>query len=548
MRTRSWKALDLRGTSYCPVHNNQQGGAQPTFSILFHRFLHHAHNLENSLFCTHQFLVFHQDTLMAPRPEPFQALVAEDDATPLSLDLRVPSPTSVLTTAEAQVVVLVDPMSSGVKLQQKLFETNLYKMIIVWSNRSQPAAREKHFKKTGRSKVEFLAVLTCEGDDQLDATLTKILDAAAGLPIAAVLCGSEFGVLLEDAIAKGLNERLGSSHLRPSGMPQPTTKVDKHMQANALQAHGLAAVREKLARSEDDVHAFLKENAGADTEFVVKPQTGAGSVGVMFADSPEAVLEAYRKIMKGEHKAHVGDKYRHYEEAGVLLQEKLTGIEYVVDAVVNNGFAKVTAIWKYDKRPCNGAAFVTYSKELQVMEDPNCQEIVDYTEQVLEAVGFNSGAIHAEVMYTVNRGPVLVELNCRMHGGDGAWVQPAEICMGYSQLSILMDVYLQGGKQFENIPSRPFEAKSWCQQAKMRSYVEGTLKQVIPSQWERITSLPSFYSHMFGVKEGDQIIKTVDMPSVPGEITLVHSDKNQLAKDYQLMNEILEEGIFEIEQ
>ena len=100
---------------------------------------------------------------------------------------------------------------------------------------------------------------------------------------------------------------------------------------------------------------------------------------------------------------------------------------------------------------------------------------------------------------------------------------------------------------FENIPSRPIEAKGYCQQVKMRSHIEGTLKCVIPSQWTRIEDLPSYHSHMFGVHVGDQLLKTRDMPSVPGEVTLVHADKDQLAHDYELLNEILAEGIFEIE-
>jgi biotin carboxylase len=445
-----------------------------------------------------------------------------------------------------QAVVLVDPMSTGVFLQKKVFESGLYSVVIVWSDRSQPAAREKHFVTSGHPREDFLAVITHEAGE-LDDTLLAILAATANKTIAAVMCGSEFGVLLEDQIANGLNQKLGTTHLRGSGIPVLNTKVDKHLQANTIRSNGLNAVREKLARCEEDVQAFLDENNEPGTSFVVKPQTGAGSVGVTFCDSPKAVWEAYHKILAGEHKAHCRNKYRHYTQAGVLLQEYLKGTEYIVNSVVADGVIKTTAMFKYDKRPYNGAAFVCFSKELQVISDPNCEEILEYTEQVLKAVGFTSGAIHAEVMYT-SRGPVLVELNCRLHGGNGAWVQPAEICMGYDQLSMLVDVYLNGGKMFENIPSRPIEAKGYCHQTKMRSHIEGTLKRVDPVQFGRIEALPSYYSHVFGVKEGDQLLKTVDMPSVPGEVTLVHSDKAQLAADYEMLNKILAEGIFEVEE
>ena len=267
---------------------------------------------------------------MAPRPDPFQQTLVSiaETATPLAMgiDLELPSPTSVLTSPLPQAIVLVDPMSTGVILQRKVFESGLYSVVVVWSDRSQPAAREKHFATSGYSREDFLAVIAHE-EGQLEDTLLAILAATTNMTIAAVMCGSEFGVLLEDQIANGLNQKLGSTHLKGSGIPILNTKVDKHLQANTIRSNGLNAVREKLARSEEDVQAFLDENNEPGASFVVKPQTGAGSVGVTFCDSPKAVWEAYHKILAGEHKAHCRNKYRHYTHAGVLLQEYLKGTE-----------------------------------------------------------------------------------------------------------------------------------------------------------------------------------------------------------------------------
>lgn len=481
--------------------------------------------------------------------------------------LEIPSPRSVLAgiplDVHHQTVVLVDPLSTGVLLQKRLFNAGTYSIVLVWSDRSQPAAREKHFMRSGYQREDFAAVIVHK-EGGLEETLDSILAATAHTAIAAVLCGSEFGVLLEDQIADGLNARLGTTHLKSSGMPARTIKVDKHLQANTLRKAGLAAVRERLAHTAEDVRAFLEETANRHSSHnnngpaapsdsstfssacVVKPQTGAGSVGVTFCISEQEVWDAYHTILAGEHKAHCGDKYRHYKQAGVLLQEYLVGTEYIVNAVVRDGVVKTTAMWKYDKRPYNGAAFVCFSKELQVLSDDNCEEILAYAENVLQAFGFQNGAIHAEIMYTADRGPVLVELNCRLHGGNAAWVHPAELCMQYDQLSVLMDVYLNNGKMFSTIPSRPVKAYSYCHQVKMRTHVQGQLDSVIESQLERIQALPSYLEHCFGVKPGDWLTKTVDMPSVPGEVTLVHNDKAILAADYEQLNQILAEGIFHV--
>lgn len=169
-------------------------------------------------------------------------------------------------------VVLVDPLSTGVLLQKRVFALG-YQVILVWSDRSQPASQVRHFERSGHGKEDFAAIICHEHEEQLPETLDKIL-AVATTNIVAVMCGSEHGVLLEDAVAEGLCERLGVSHIKSSGMFSRNTKVDKHAQANTVRKAGLAAVRERLARTEEDVQAFLEEcreaNGTPPTSFVVK--------------------------------------------------------------------------------------------------------------------------------------------------------------------------------------------------------------------------------------------------------------------------------------
>lgn len=487
---------------------------------------------------------------VAARDEPVPAVMDAVSSPPL-LVTELPSPTSTLYGTihdpQAPTVVLVDPMSTGVILQQRVFALG-YRVVVVFSDRTQLASRERHFERSGRNREDFAAVIVHESDEMLEDTVSQIL--AVTTNIVAVMCGSEHGVLLEDAIADALRNALGVFHIKSSGLVDRQTKVDKHAQANIIRKAGLAAVREKLAYNAEDVAHFLEEVGGSHKSFVVKPQTGAGSVGVTFCDSEQSVFDAFHNILAGEHKVHCKSKYKHYSHAGVLLQEYLKGTEYIVNSVVRNGDIKTTAMFRYDKRPCNGAAFVCFSKELVIPGDktePQLDEIAEYAKRVLRAVGFRNGAIHAEIMYTEDRGPVLVELNCRLHGGNGAWVQPANQCIGYDQLSVFMDAYLNEGKHLWSvIPELPQKALAWCQQVKMRSFVEGTLQCVIPEQWARIQALASYTDHTFGVLPGDRILKTIDMPSVPGEVTLVHQDKQVLTHDYELLNEIFREGIFRV--
>ena len=44
-----------------------------------------------------------------------------------------------------------------------------------------------------------------------------------------------------------------------------------------------------------------------------------------------------------------------------------------------------------------------------------------------------------EVMYNDESGPCLVEVGSRCHGGEGTWLPVAQECIGFTQVSVLMD-------------------------------------------------------------------------------------------------------------
>ena len=108
---------------------------------------------------------------MAPRPVPYSVLVQEQWENATENGLRIPSPNSVLAGPLDQAVILVDPLSTGVLLQKRVFEAGIYKVVIVWSDRSQIGAREKHFKRSGHPREDFAAVITHE-DGKIEETLS----------------------------------------------------------------------------------------------------------------------------------------------------------------------------------------------------------------------------------------------------------------------------------------------------------------------------------------------------------------------------------------
>jgi len=217
----------------------------------------------------------------------------------------------------------------------------------------------------------------------------------------------------------------------------------------------------------------------------------------------------------------------------------------VVDTVSRSGVHKCVAIWKYDKRTFNGSGVVYFGMRLMPIEaEPELLAMVEYTFGVLEALGIRNGAIHSEVKLE-ERGPVLIEANCRLHGGEGTWAPMAEACLGYSAVSAMLDAMLDP-LAFAALPSVPTNFRAHAKEAKLRSGVQGTLKEIDAAAMAKIRSLPSYRSEMISAKVGAPIELTIDAVTACGNLNLVNQDLKQLEDDYRTFHQIVEKGIFKV--
>ena len=119
----------------------------------------------------------------------------------------------------------------------------------------------------------------------LDTTIAEL--CSLGLPIRAIVVGSEPGVELADELASALG-------LRGNGTALSATRRNKFYQAQAIGAAGLAVGAQAVASCAAQMEAFLASQAWP-TPFkaVVKPVDGAASQGVTVCDSPGAVRAAF---------------------------------------------------------------------------------------------------------------------------------------------------------------------------------------------------------------------------------------------------------------
>merc|ERR1711972_396311 len=226
--------------------------------------------------------------------------------------------------------------------------------------------------------------------------------------------------------------------------------MGKNVQQKLVRAFGLRAVRESLGKKWSDVIEFV------DCEqfpIILKPVESAGSDGVKLCNDKEDAKKHFHLLMNSQ-------RVNGGANAGVLCQEFLKGAGYVVDHVSRDGVHKTVMVWKYDKRPANGAAFVYYGMIPLESSTMEAQILINYTRGVLNALGLANGPTHAEVIMT-SSGPCLVEMNCRSHGWMGGWVPLAKAMTGgYAQPKVALDAYLDP-KEFARIPDvmrSPFRA------------------------------------------------------------------------------------------
>ena len=217
-----------------------------------------------------------------------------------------------------------------------------------------------------------------------------------------------------------------------------------------------------------------------------------------------------------------------------LVQERITGTEYIVNTVSCNGKHRLTSIWVYDKvRLPNGTN--AYNNVMPVGElEPGHWELVSYAYDVANAIGIKYGPVHGEYIIDEN-GPVLIEVNCRPMGG-GMSRKFIERISGHHETNAVLDSYLDPAK-FDEERRKPYRIHSF-----------GALKIIIVPTDTAEKSTPiiqlsrhmrSYYSAKFpGAGQRVSLPGTRNLETAGGMIYLLHEDEKVVREDCRLLHEI----------
>lgn len=424
-----------------------------------------------------------------------------------------------------QCIAVCDPVSTGGTLAAELASRG-YHMIKVWTSDCSLEFKE-HIPKCAQN-LEWLGEVTEQ--PELAQTVAAVRSVAGKYELIACVVGGESGVTLADALSEALGLRTNGTEL--------ASRRDKSVQQKLVKAAGLRSTREASGTTLEEVREFLNSEP---MPCIVKPVESCGSDGVKKCCSIAEAEAHFEVLMKAQHKCGAFG-------AAVICQEFLSGKEYVVDHVSRDGVHMTTMCYVYDKRPTNGGEFVYYNI-LPVPSDSEVAKVlIPYIRGVIDALKIKHGPTHAEVMLTHDGTPCLVEMNCRAHGWDGAWVPLCRaLTGGYSQVDVAADAILDEDA-FNRLPD---VYPSFCAGGQMVALVsnfEGVIA-ALPG-YDAIQALPSFSSMEVGshIAVGAQLQKTIDLFTAGGLVILCHPDPKVVAKDEAFIRQMeLDGGLFELQ-
>eukprot|EP00775_Hariotina_reticulata_P008709 gene8709-8890_t len=268
---------------------------------------------------------------------------------------------------------------------------------------------------------KFMPIDFADAEHVFDNCLKALRSASAAL-------GSLDGVTTFCEMAVPLVARLSEA----LGLPGNTAEAvdaarDKYATRTGLAAAGLPTPRNSRISSPEDV-----EPAGQHVGFpaVIKPVSGAASIGVIRVNNMEDLHKAYQRVVKDLSRAKVvagaliegGDEDENgsgnagsWFKVELMLEEYLDGPEVDCDLVFSEGVAVYGAIT--DNWPTVEPYFnETGSNCPSILPRHQQKELLELSVNCVKALGFTSGVFHVECKYT-SRGARLIEVNARMGGG-----------------------------------------------------------------------------------------------------------------------------------
>lgn len=263
-------------------------------------------------------------------------------------------------------------------------------------------------------------------------------------------------------LAVSLSARLAKAFGCPGPDPSSVSDArDKFEARKCFRRAGLAHVRNAVIVKEKDLE-FVSELVGFPA--VLKPISGAASLGVQKVESKEELLTVYRRVSQelstlvvssgalerktesivADFDREVGVSAKSVIDSRIMMEEYLDGPEVDVDLIMSEGVCQYCKA--IDNGPTSEPFFAeTWAALPSLMDPQKVSELETLAVDAVKALGFMNGVFHVELKYT-SQGPRIIEVNARMGGGPTRMIH---------KLSFGIDLVVEQFKLAVGIASNP---------------------------------------------------------------------------------------------
>ncbi|MBQ6629672.1 MAG: ATP-grasp domain-containing protein [Methanobrevibacter sp.] len=412
-------------------------------------------------------------------------------------------------------IIIVQCMSTGKNYVQDIIDRNYNPIILEMKafGDSEEALAYHEEVKAEYDLIENEFDLIYEKD-----TYEETLEMVREYNPLLIVAGTEDGVILATRLANDLDL-----------LCNPIENIDaltlKDEMQNKLAENGIRSIKGKVVRSVEEAIEYYDEEGFHGV--VVKPVYSAASVGVRLCSNRQEMIEAVKEVfnLTGVYGNDLNE---------LVIQERINGQEYVVNTVSCEGVHRVTMIWKYNKiKTAEGGNIYDYDETINELGIGEA-ELVEYAYDVADALGVKYGPVHGEYMID-EKGPVLIEVNCRPHGGnlDAKFL---DMISGQHETDSALDSYLNPEKfNLERLKG-------------YRLFAHGVVKTfIVPKNLIARSSpmnsigvnLKSFFkTDLNSIQSPQTFSKTQDLETAGGNVYLAHEDPNQLQQDVDFLRDI----------
>ena len=409
-------------------------------------------------------------------------------------------------------IIIVECISTGINFIEDIIYRG-YNPVVLHLNvpDTEEGKHYENFVYEHYDRIDYDFDMIYEKD-----TYEKTLEEVKKYDPLLILPGNEKGVILATKLANDLNLLCNSIE----NLDAMTLKSEMHKR---LAENGLRSIKGKVVYSLDEALEFY-DSEGLK-EVVIKPIYSAGATSVRICLNREDIISAYERSSGGLN--YFGEKVDK-----VLIQERINGVEYIVNTVSHKGTPRVTMIWKYNKLTDSNGAVICDSSETVNELSFGEAEMVEYAYKVAKAIGIEYGPVHGEYMID-EKGPVLIEVNCRPCGANMG-IEFLDRISGQHETDSILDAYLKPERFFEQLKKR------------YQLYAYGIIKLFIAPENIFARSVPfsnlgynlaSYHDTSLTNTDFDEMFfkKTEDLETAAGFVYLVNEKKSQVYDDFEFL-------------